>query len=364
MAQPSKKKWAQLKVGLMAIVALALLAFLIFLMTGSRGLFKSRGEVYVYMDDSAAIAEGAPVRLNGINVGLVQRVGLSGENVPNRIVRLSLQIEKEFMPSIPVDSKANITSENLLGTKYINISKGRSGTAIMEGSEIKASDTREFADVVQQGYTALSSLDSILKKLDGVLDQVQVGKGTIGKLLVDETLYNKLVGITTDTNSVVKSLNSNEGTLGKLIHDDALYTETRDTLARLNAIADGLQKGEGTAGKLMKDPALYDETRAAVSDVRKTIASLNQLTDGLNKGEGTAGKLLKSDDLHNELKASLGKLDTLLDKINSGQGTMGQLVANPALYQSLDSTTREMNGLLKDFRANPKKFLRIKLALF
>ena len=114
----------------------------------------------------------------------------------------------------------------------------------------------------------------------------------------------------------------------------------------------------------MKDPALYDETRAAVSDVRKTIASLNQLTDGLNKGEGTAGKLLKSDDLHNELKASLGKLDTLLDKINSGQGTMGQLVANPALYQSLDSTTREMNGLLKDFRANPKKFLRIKLGLF
>ena len=60
----------------------------------------------------------------------------------------------------------------------------------------------------------------------------------------------------------------------------------------------------------------------------------------------------------------MGRLDTLLDKINSGQGTLGQLLVNPSLYQSLDSTALEINGLMKDFRANPKKFLRIKLAIF
>lgn len=364
MALQSKKKWAQLKVGLMAIVAIAMLAFLIYLMTGSRGLFKSRSQVYTYLNDSAAIAEGAPVRLNGINVGRVARIDLSGENSPNRVVRLTLEIENEYLRSIPSDSQSTITAENLLGTKYINVAKGKSPTPIAPGGEIKSLDTREFADVVQQGYTALSSLDGILKKLDGVLGQVQVGKGTIGKLLVDETLYNKLVAITTDTNGVVNSLNSDKGTLGKLIHDDSLYMELKGTLTRVNALADGIQKGEGTAGKLLKDPALYDETRAAIGDTRKTIASLNQTIDGLNKGEGTAGKLLKSDELHKQLTATMGRLDTLLDKVNSGQGTLGQLVANPALYQSLDTTTREMNGLLKDFRANPKKFLRIKLGLF
>ena len=55
---------------------------------------------------------------------------------------------------------------------------------------------------------------------------------------------------------------------------------------------------------------------------------------------------------------------TLLDKINNGQGTLGQLVVNPTLYESLDGTTRELQGLLKDFRSNPKKFLHIKLGLF
>ena len=60
----------------------------------------------------------------------------------------------------------------------------------------------------------------------------------------------------------------------------------------------------------------------------------------------------------------LGKVDTTIDKLNSGQGTLGQLMVNPQLYDSLKGVTNEMNALLKDVRANPKKFLRIKLAVF
>ena len=71
----------------------------------------------------------------------------------------------------------------------------------------------------------------------------------------------------------------------------------------------------------------------------------------------------QSYDLH-QLKASIGKVDLLLDKINAGQGTIGQLLVNPQLYDSVNGATRELNGLLKDFRANPKKFLHIKLGLF
>jgi phospholipid/cholesterol/gamma-HCH transport system substrate-binding protein len=357
MAQASKKKWAQLRVGLMAIVALALLAFLIFLLTGSQGLFTSRTEVFTYLDDSAAIAIGAPVRLNGIAVGRVERVALSGSNEPNRVIRLSLEVDDKYLPSIPTDSEATIAAENLLGTKYINIKMGKSGTPIKKGDELKALDTREFEDVVQQGYSTLASLNGIFKKLDGIIDTIQVGKGTIGKLLVDEKLYNQLSSIAGETQKVITTLNSNEGTLGRLMHDDSLFTDLRGTMSRVNTLVDGINQGQGTAGKLLRDPALYDDTRATIADVRKLLA-------GLEQGQGTAGKLLKSDELHNELKGTMARLDTLLDKINSGQGTLGQLLVNPSLYQSLDATALEMNGLMKDFRANPKKFLRIKLGLF
>jgi phospholipid/cholesterol/gamma-HCH transport system substrate-binding protein len=357
MPLQTKKRWAQLKVGLLAVTALCILAFLIFLMTSSKGLFTTRSEIYTYLSDSAAIADGAPVRVNGITAGRVSHVGLSGSTEPNRVVKVTMQIDNDFLPSIPVDSKAAIAAENLLGTKYINITKGRSQQTIKPGDEIQSLDTREFDDVVQQGYSTLASLDSIFKKLDGILDAVQVGKGTIGKLLSDDELYRKFVSTVDETNRVIATLNSDQGTLGKLMHDDALYNDVRGTLSRVDTLMDGLQKGEGTAGKFLKDPALYDETRATIADVRQLLA-------GLNQGQGTVGKLLKSDDLHDQLQATMGRLDSLLDKINSGQGTIGQLVVNPSLYQSLDSTSREVNGLIKDFRANPKKFLRIKLAIF
>jgi phospholipid/cholesterol/gamma-HCH transport system substrate-binding protein len=60
----------------------------------------------------------------------------------------------------------------------------------------------------------------------------------------------------------------------------------------------------------------------------------------------------------------MGRLDSIMDKINSGQGTIGQLLVNPALYEDVDGLTREMHSLMKDFRANPKKFLTIQLKLF
>jgi phospholipid/cholesterol/gamma-HCH transport system substrate-binding protein len=357
MALQTKKRWAQLKVGLLAISALCILAVLVFLMTSSTGLFTKRSDVYTFLDDSAAIATGAPVRLNGITVGKVANIGLSGSSEPNRIVRVTLEVENSYFPSIPVDSQAGIAAENLLGTKYINIKKGRNAATIQPGAEIKSLDTREFDDVVQQGYSTLASLNGIFKKLDGILDQLQAGNGTIGKLLSDDELYKKAIGIVDETHRVIGALDSQEGTLGKLMHDDSLYKDLRGTLARVDTLTDGLQQGNGTMGKLLKDPALYDDTRATIADVRQLLA-------GLNQGQGTVGKLLKSDDLHNQLQATMGRLDTLLDKINNGQGTLGQLLVNPSLYQNLDSTTREVNGLMKDFRANPKKFLRIKLGLF
>jgi phospholipid/cholesterol/gamma-HCH transport system substrate-binding protein len=357
MALQTKKKWAQLRVGLLAVAALALLSFLIFLMTSSQGLFVSHSELYTFLNDSAAVAEGAPVRLNGITVGKVSRIGLSGSAQAGRIIRLTLDVDNHYLPSIPTDSQALIAAENLLGTKYINIKKGKAGDNVKAGAEIRSGETAELDDLFAQGATTIAAMQITLKRLDGIIAGIESGQGTFGKLLSDDTLYNKVVGVVDEGKKLIVTLNDDKSTLGKLLHDDALYNDVRGTISRVNALADDLQQGQGTAGKLLKDPALYDDMRSTIGDVRKLLA-------GLNEGKGTAGKLLNSDDLHNQLQATMGRLDAILDKVNSGQGTIGQLLVNPALYQTLDSTTREINGLMKDFRSNPKKFLRIKLAIF
>jgi phospholipid/cholesterol/gamma-HCH transport system substrate-binding protein len=357
MALQTKAKWAQLRVGVMALVALGILGYLIWLLSGSQGLFRSRSEVYTYLPDSAAIAQGADVRLNGILVGRVLRVGLSGSSDPKRVVKATLQVDDDFLSSIPVDSMAQITAGNLLATKYINITKGRSAQTIKPGAELASLNTAEFEDLVQQGYSALGSMDAILKKADGIIDQVQAGHGTIGKLLVDETLYSRVLAIADESQKLMGTLNSDQGTIQKLLHDDRLYDDVRGTVTRINTLLDGIDQGQGTAGQLLKNPALYDDTRKTIADVRQILA-------GIDAGQGTVGKLLKSDDLHNQIQATIGRLDTMLDKINSGQGTLGQLLVNPQLYETIDGTTRELHGLLQDFRKNPKKFLRIQMHIF
>jgi phospholipid/cholesterol/gamma-HCH transport system substrate-binding protein len=364
MPSQQKKQWAQLRVGVLAIAALILLAFLIFLMTGSKGLFTGRSDIYTYLDDSAALAQGSPVRLNGIAVGEVSKVELSGLNEKNRIIRITLEIDNKTLPSIPDDSQAGISAENLLGTKYINIAKGKSTTPVKAGGEIKSVDTTEFQDVVQQGYSTLAALNGIFGKLDGIITSIQVGQGTIGKLLSDDQLYKQLLDITKDTHQVIETLNSDQGTLGKLMHDSELYDNLKTTTVKVNTLMEGLEKGEGTAGKLLKDPALYNDLRSTIADARTSIGTVNKILADVESGKGTAGKLLKSDELHDQLRSSMGKLDSIMDKLNNGQGTLGQLLVNPSMYESLDGTTRELNGLVKDFRANPKKFLRIKLAIF
>jgi phospholipid/cholesterol/gamma-HCH transport system substrate-binding protein len=341
----------------MAIAAMIILAVLIFLMTGQKALFVREAIIYTYMDDSAALATGAPVRLNGILIGNVKRVELSGSREPNRIVRVTMSIPVQRLNDIPVDSVAAISAENVLGTKYINIKMGTSPQRIQPGGEIRSLDVREFEEVVQASYNVIASLNSILKRVDAIISQVELGKGTIGKFLVDEELYRRVLATVNEAQKVVTQINSGQGTLGRLLYDEQLYNQLHASLGRLDAILEDVQQGQGTAGKLLRDPSLYNEARATIAEVRRTI-------EELNAGKGTAGRLLTDDALYRRLDNLVARADELMERLSTGQGTVGQLLVNPQLYESLNGVTGELRGLIKDIRAEPKKYLRIKLSLF
>jgi len=362
MPVSSKAKWSQLRVGVMAAFALAILAFLVFLLAGSTGLFKSTSDLRTYFDDSAAIAVASQVTLNGITVGKVTHVDLSGSSQPGKIIKVTMQIEDDYMKAIPVDSLAVITAGNLLGAKYINIKKGHSTQLVAKGGEVPSQNLTTIDDFVQQGNTALTALQGIVTKADVIVSQVEAGKGTIGMLLVDDTIARKATSAITQIDELIKTLRaaaaSDDNTVGKLLNDKGvMYDDVRTALAKVNSLIDDIDKGNGAVGKLVKDPALYNEAMKTIADLRKILADVNE-------GKGDVGKLLKSDELHEEIKSTFARVDSMLDKINKGEGTLGQLLNNPALYESVEGTTREVRALLKDFRANPKKFLTIYLKLF
>src|ERR1043165_24648 len=98
MPQQSKARWARLRVGVMAVFALVILAVFIFMLTGAPNPFAARSAVYTFMEDSAALTENSAVRLNGIVVGKVSKIELSGLSDPKRVIRMALQIEDKYLP--------------------------------------------------------------------------------------------------------------------------------------------------------------------------------------------------------------------------------------------------------------------------
>ena len=357
---PSKERVsaAQLKAGILGLVALFFVTLLIFLLTGSTRWFQNRAPLHVYVADAAGLTAGSPVRINGIGAGKVDSVRLSGLTEPQRIIKVDFEVDQDLLKQIPKDSIASIASDNLLGsTKFLAIDKGKSPQPIQAGATMQAANTQEFQQLVQQGFGVLDSAQAILQKIENIVGQVEVGKGTIGKLLVDESLYNTLTNTVNQVQLLATTLNSRTGTIGRLVNDSTLYDQAESVITRVDQLVANLEQGQGTAGLLLKDPKMYN-------DLDQAVNQLNTILTNLNQGKGTAGQLLASDKIAKQVSTTLDKIDLTLDKINSGQGTVGQLLVNPALYDSLNGTTRELHELLKDFRANPKKFLEIKLHIF
>jgi phospholipid/cholesterol/gamma-HCH transport system substrate-binding protein len=357
MPEHSKVRWAQLKVGVIAGAAFIVLFALVFLLTSNAGIFQRSALLRTFMDDASGIAESTPVRLNGISIGYLDKLVLTNSPDPHRTIEFDMKVQSKYLREIPVDSVAGIAASNLLGDKFINITKGRAARAVEDGAELKSLTAQDIPELMAQSANLLQSFQAIVNRVGALLAGIEAGKGNLGKFVRDEELYDRLNSLASEGQKLMADVRTGGGTISKLIYDPALYDEIRAPINRLNALLAGLQGGEGTAGKLLKDPALFDEARQTMAEMRSLLADLNA-------GKGTAGKLMKDDQLYRRMDELTAKLSGVVDKIDSGQGTLGQLMVNPALYDALTGATREFQSLAKDVRANPKKFLTIRLTLF
>jgi phospholipid/cholesterol/gamma-HCH transport system substrate-binding protein len=359
MPDSTKIRWSQLRVGVIAISAFAILFVMVFLLTSAKGgLFKHNALLRTYMDDASGLGDGTAVRLNGITIGYLDGLELNRvSRDPKRAVEFNMRVQPEYLSQIPVDSVVGIGAANLLGDKFLNITKGQSPEHVKEGAELRPLESQDIPELLKQMATLLGTFQTAVNRVDALLAGVEAGQGNLGKLLKDEGLYNTINAITAEGQKLLTDIRTGNGTLSKLIYDDKLYQEVRAPLQRVDAILADVQSGQGTVGKALKDPALFDEAK-------QTIAELNKLVADVNAGKGTAGKFIKDDELYRQAVALVNRLDGTLAKISAGQGTVGQLLVNPQLYDTLNSTTAEAQALVKQIRANPKNFLTFQLKIF
>lgn len=358
---PSQKqlKWSQLKVGITVLAASITLGILILLMSGTGGIFTRKLTLKSYFDNAGGLREGAPVRLQGVDIGNVSAIRV----VPDPARRLTpvevtLKVNTKYHHNLRRDSVTLLTTAGVLGETYIDIDSAQAhGPEAQAGDVLATRETPQIEDVVRASQSTLQNLDALEKRVDRILAFVESGQGSIGKVIYDPSLYNRLNAAVGQFQGLVNDVTSGKGSLGKLLVDDELYRKATATIDNLNQVINDLNAGKGTAGKLLKDPTLYNTANDTITNVKK-------LTDDVNAGKGALGVLANNQEFAGKLQNTMSKLSDLSDRLNSGEGTIGKLLQDPSLYTNTNQLLLDTQELIKAIRQNPKKYLTIHLKIF
>src|SRR5262245_6797150 len=338
--------WSELKTGLLTLIAIIIAAGVIFLLSGEGGFFWQRYALKARFPNAGGLKPGAPARLSGVEVGSVTAVDLSGD-----VVEVTFELSKKHQPRVTDKSVAIIGSVSLLGESALDIKAASSGTPIPAWGYVKTARTPgQLADVSEQANLGLIQATELLK-------DIRAGKGSLGKLVTDDTLYHETTALVDAAKDVAENLRAGRGTLGRLNNDPAAYEALKTSLENLQEITASINNGEGSLGRLLKDDAFAESLNSVTRNI-------DGITARLKRGEGTAGKLLTDDALYKRIDGLTARLDEVTKKLNDGQGTASQLLNDRKLYDSLNKTIAELGGLLSDIRKDPQKYLRVKVSIF
>jgi phospholipid/cholesterol/gamma-HCH transport system substrate-binding protein len=346
MPRTKSLAWSELKIGLMAVIAIALTAVLVLAVGGASGFFWERYSLKTTFDNVQGLKSGAIVRVAGVEVGKVTDVHLKGSTV-----EVDLSVKKENQSRITTDSRAVIGSMSLLGEPLIDVSPATTGTPLKDGDTITSSKpAAQLSDVtgtMQEGLTEATAL----------LKDIRAGRGTVGQMFTNDEVFRELDAFIASANQVTASINKSRGTLGKLTNDPKVYDEMNASVAELHAMIARINAGEGSVGQLLKDDKLAKSLSAASTN-------FEQVSGRLTRGDNTAGKLLTEKELYDRLNSTVNRLDELTRNLNQGQGTAGQLLHDQKLYDNMNETANQLKGLIADIRKDPKKYLNVRVSIF
>ena len=338
--------WSELKIGVLTILAIAIAAVTIFMLTGGRGFFWQRYNLKARFGNVAGLKSGSPVRVAGVEVGTVTDVEIVGDQVD-----ITVEVNRSMRDRITSASIAYLGSVSLLGESAVDVTPSTKGTPIPDWGYIpQGHGPGQLSDVTAQ---ATQGIEEITK----VVQDVRRGRGTVGKLMTDDQLYVELHRFIATAGDVTRSIREGRGSIGKFVNDPKVADALEASLKNLEAMTRQLSAGQGSLGKLLKDDAFAHALTGATTN-------LQTLTDKLNRGEGTAGKLMTDASLFNRLNSVADRFDQLAARLNDGQGTAGQLLKDKQLYENMNGAVTDLRTLVADIRKDPRKFLNVKVSIF
>jgi phospholipid/cholesterol/gamma-HCH transport system substrate-binding protein len=299
---PPRGRYREAWVGLFVVVGIATTFILLAVMTDA-AFFRGRYIVTTTVPDAGGIRKGDPVLMRGVNIGRIIGFGLGHEDVDMR-----LEIEGEY--AIPKDSRVEVKASGLLGGMVAEIVPGTSTEKLGRGDRIPGAS----------GIGLFDKMDALAGQADKVAVRVQ-------NLLSDE-MVKDLHGGAADARRSLESLQA-------ILKEQR--SELRELTASLKRSAEGIERV--TTGP----------------ELDRTVKRVDQLVERL---DGTLDTLDRSSN----------SVESILARMDRGEGTLGKLSIDDTLYKnaseataSLNKATQELNKLLADFQAHPRKYINLKV---
>lgn len=270
-----------------------------------RDLFSDYKVFYAYFDNVEGLNPSAPVTINGLIVGKVNKIELEQSGK----LKIEIQVKGNF--PISKSSKINIYEPGLIGGKQIQIVPDFSSKTLAESG-----------DVLQSGIVP-GLTDLVAEKLTPLQERVE-------KMVVS-------------ADAVLQNIN------------DVLDAKTKDNLkqsiANLTVTLGEFKEISGNVNTMLSDNKTKIDQ--SLTNIQKASGNFSKLSDSI--AAANIGKTIKT------VETSIAKLDGILSGVEKGKGSLGKIVQDPSLYENLNKTSKELELLLEDLRLNPTRYINVSI---
>lgn len=300
----------ELKAGVIALLAIVGFVVLFQFMKG-KSLFTTDNIFYAKYDNVEGLAQSSAVSINGLKVGQVDKIipqtGKDGKI--SFVVKITVDNKFEFSKN----SSLEIFEPGLMSGKELRVNLAYGGATAKDGDTLK-------------GAFKLGMMGSLSSQVGPVKDQLQVVLHRVDSLmananqLVDAQNRAEIKALLSNLNKTVGALETTAGSVNTLVgHNDPKLQKVLDDASLT------MQSGKTTLDKYGNLAQSIDtkQLNATIANLDATVGKLNQVIGGIDKGEGSLGKLMKDD----------------------------------KLYNNLNSASSNLNSLIEDMKANPKRYI-------
>jgi phospholipid/cholesterol/gamma-HCH transport system substrate-binding protein len=342
------------KVGLFFLIGLAILGVITFRVANVSEYFERRASYTVFFPSAFGLNPDDPVAVAGLKVGKIKSLELKDTGV-----LMTLEINPKVR--IRADAIATVAWGGLLGARYIDISLGKPDQPwLAPGSEIAVGPSIELTDVLFKINAAATDLQGMLKtsggasKIQTLLDNLtqassdiakvtadlRAGRGSVGKLVASDELYNKALSISNDLQSasaqVRQLLADNSQRLNSIVAElDAAVPQAKDAFASIRKLSDTAESGKGVVSVLLNDEKMAQDLRTSMARLDKTLDRLDAIATSAEQGKGLVSRLINDPQMADDVRDAVRSLRVVAERIESGDNTIARLTRDKDLYEDV-----------------------------